>query len=118
MLMEPLTVEQFSVEGQGVLRLRGPLITENLAPFDNAVRREGASTVVLDFTDVPYIDSSGLGSLVKAYVSCQKAGRNLVLSGANKRVMKLLEITNTDQLFLIFSTPWEAIEAIINAGRA
>ena len=102
----------------GMLRLKGPLTTENLALFQNAVRREDTSTVILDLSGVPYIDSAGLGSLISAHVSWQKAGRRVVLSGVNQRVLKLFEITKTEPLFLIFPTPWDAIEALTNAGRA
>lgn len=103
---------------EGILRLKGPLTTSNVPMFDNALRREDAMTMILDLTDVPYVDSAGLGSLISTYVSSLKAGRRLVLSGVNKRVLKLMEITRTESLFLIFPTPWDAIEALTNAARA
>jgi anti-sigma B factor antagonist len=117
---EPLVIERLegAIDGQGVLRLKGPLTTENLSPFQNAVRSENAPTVFLDLSDVPYMDSAGLGSLVSAFVSCHKAGRRVVLSGVNPRVLKLFEITKVESLFLIFPTLWDAIEALTTAGRA
>ena len=115
MYSEPLIIEQSE---DGVLRLKGPLTTENLPLFQNAMRRESGSTMILDLTDVPYVDSAGLGSLVSAYVSHSKAGRRVVLSGVNKRVLKLFEITKIEPLFLIFPTTWDAVEALTNAGRA
>lgn len=120
MSTEPLVIERMEgvVEGQGVIRLKGPLTTENLSSFQNAVRSEPALTVFLDLTDVPYIDSSGLGCIVSALVSSHKAGRRVVLSGVNPRVLKLFEITRVEQLFLIFPTLWDAMEALTTAGRA
>lgn len=117
---DPLIIERLvgAVEGQGVLRLRGPLTTENLSPFQNAVRSENAPTMFLDLSEVPYIDSAGLGSIVSAFISCHKAGRRVVLSGVNPRVLKLFEITKVEPLFLIFPTLWDAIEAMSSAGRA
>lgn len=116
---EPLVIEQLvGTSGQTVLRLKGPLTTENISLFQNAVRREDASTVILDLTNVPYMDSSGLGSLVGTYTSCHKAGRRMVLSGVNERVGRLLEITKTDSLFLMFPSLWEAMEALTGAARA
>jgi len=114
-MVEPLEIEHVD---QGVLSLRGPLTMENVPPFLNAVRRESASTVILDFTGVPYLDSSGLGSLVSAYTSCQKAGRRVALTGVNQRVMKVFEITKVEPIFLMFSTVSEALEALTNAGTA
>ena len=106
MIASPLTVERLgATEAMGVLCLHGPLTMENVLSFLHAVRREEqAESVVLDLTEVPYIDSSGLGSLVNACVSRQKAGRRLALSGVNDRVLRLFEVTRTDSLFLIFST--------------
>src|SRR5438105_9204106 len=105
---EPLQIDRLD---RGVLSLRGPLTMENVSPFLNAVRRESAPTMILDFSGVPYLDSSGLGSLVSAYTSCQKAGRRVALTGVNKRVMKVFEITKVEEIFLMFPTLSDALEA-------
>ena len=120
MSSEDFMVERFGEGGgeQGVLRLKGPLTYQSLSSFQNAVRREDSGTVILDMTEVPYVDSAGLGSLVSTYVSGQKAGRRVVLTGVNDRVLKLFEITRVEPLFLIFPTVWDAIEALTGAGRA
>jgi len=117
---DPLSVERFSGgDGPGVLCLRGPLIKENVYSFQNAVRREeAAETMILDFSEVPYMDSSGLGSLVNAYFSRQKAGRRVALTGVNERVYKLFQITKLEKRFLIFSTIDEAVAAFGGAAEA
>ncbi len=115
MTAEPLEIERLD---EGVLSLRGPLTMENVQPFMNAVRRERAPTMILDFTGVPYLDSSGLGSLVSAYTSCQKSGRRVALTGVNQRVLKVFEITKVEPIFLMFPTVSDALEALTNAGTA
>ena len=112
---EPLEIERVD---QGVLSLHGPLTMENVSPFLNAVRRENASTMILDFSGVPYVDSSGLGSLVSAYTSCLKTGRRVALTGENKRVLKVFEITKVEPIFLMFPTLTDALDALSNAGTA
>jgi len=114
-MAETLQVERLD---QGVLSFRGPLTMENVPPFMNAVRREGAPTMILDFSGVPYLDSSGLGCLVSAYTSFAKAGRRVALTGVNQRVRKVFEITKVEQIFLMFPTLADAIEAFTNAGSA
>lgn len=114
-MAEPFEVERLD---RGVLSFRGPLTMENVPPFLNAVRREGAPTMILDFTGVPYLDSSGLGSLVSAYTSCSKAGRRVAITGMNQRVRKVLEITKIEHIFLMFPTLSDALEAFTNAGTA
>jgi len=104
---------------QPVLALTGPLTAATGAVFQNAMRREApADTLIIDLSEVPYVDSSGLGLLVTAYVTREKAGRKMVLCGVNQRVQRLLEVTRTLNLFLIFSTPEEAISALASAGMA
>jgi anti-sigma B factor antagonist len=121
MMADDLVVQrshQFPLEAE-VIELKGPLTAANASVFQNAMRREEpAETVILDFSEVPYIDSSGLGTLLTAYVTRQKSGRTMVLSGINPRVRKLFDITRTGGLFLIFSTPDEAIAALGGAARA
>lgn len=115
MASEPLQIERVDC---GVLSLRGPLTVENVSAFQNAVRRESAPTVILDFTGVPYLDSSGLGSLVSAYTSCLKTGRRVALTGVNQRVMRVFEITRVEPIFLMFPALPDALEALSNAGTA
>src|SRR5215472_6860259 len=103
MASQPLEVERLD---RGVLSFRGPLTMENVP------------TMILDLSGVPYLDSSGLGSLVSASTSCAKSGRRMALTGVNKRVMKVFEITKVEQIFLMFPTLSDAIEAFTNAGSA
>jgi anti-sigma B factor antagonist len=120
MAVEPLTIERLSAqEGPRVLCLRGPLTLENLPLFQNAIRREeNAPMIIVDLSDVPYIDSSGLGSLVSAYVTRRKATRHIALSGVNERVLKLFETTKVEPLFLIFPTLDDAIAGLTTAAEA
>jgi anti-sigma B factor antagonist len=120
MASEALKVERLFGElgGRGVLRLKGPLTIENLSDFQNAIRRENVPTMILDLTEVPYIDSAGLGSLVSVYVSRHKSGQRMALSGVNGRIINLLEITHVEHLFLIFPSLADAIDALSNQGTA
>ena len=117
---QPLVVERVfpDAAGQGVLALKGPLTSDTLASFQNAIRRETTPTLILDLSQVPYIDSSGLGSLVGVYVSSHKAGQQVVLTGLNERVAHLFEVTRLEPLFLIFPDLDAALEALTNSGNA
>jgi len=119
-MTDPLEIDRSDVfPSQEVLSLRGPLTANNAPTFQNAMRREEpAHTVILDLSDVPYIDSAGLGLLVSAHVSRQKAGRRMVLSGINPRVQRLFEITRVTDLFLIFSSTEEAVAALRGTAQA
>jgi len=117
---QELTVEWFAgvTDDQRVMLLRGPLTLQTSPQFQRALRNENATTVILDLANVPYIDSVGLGSLVSAQVTTQKSGRCLVLTGVNKKVGKVMDITNVRQLFVTFPTTWQAVEALASTGTA
>jgi anti-sigma B factor antagonist len=120
MALQELTVERYEgvAQDQRILLLRGPITVETAPQFDRAVNHEQADTMILDLSDVPYIDSVGLGSLVAAYVSHQKKGRCLVLTGVKPRVRRIMEITKVTEFFVTFGTTWEAVEALANTGTA
>jgi anti-sigma B factor antagonist len=56
-------------------------------------------TIVLDLTDLSYMDSSGLGTLVGLYVSAKRAGKKLKLINLSKRVEELLRLTKLITVF-------------------
>jgi anti-anti-sigma factor len=103
---------------QGVLCLRGPMTAQTVSSFQSAIRYEFAPIVIVDLTEVPYIDSAGLGSLVSAYITCHKSGRQLVLAGVNSRILRLFEITRVESLFLMFPALDDAIAAFLDLAEA
>ena len=54
---------------------------------------------MLDLTDLSYMDSSGLGSIIGLYVSAKTAGTRLEMINLSKRVRELFSITNALSLF-------------------
>ena len=61
----------------------------------------GAKRIVLDFTDLVRMDSSGLGTLVRLYVSAKSAGCSLELNNVGPPIKQLLGITNLWSAFTI-----------------
>jgi anti-sigma B factor antagonist len=97
---EPLTIDDLGVlDGKRALRLSGPLTIATLYKFQDIVRTGSAGSLVLDFTNVAYVDSAGVGALVGAYVRNQKEGHSLTLAGVNQRVRNTLKVTQVDQFF-------------------
>lgn len=62
----------------------------------------GARIVLVDFQDVTFMDSSGLGALVLAFKTLRAADAQLVLCSINEQVRILFELTNMDRVFEIF----------------
>lgn len=55
--------------------------------------------IILDLTDVAYVDSMGLGTLVRIYVSAKGAGSRVELVNLGKQIRELLGITNLLSVF-------------------
>lgn len=99
-----------NVKGQTVLWFKGALTRDNDSLFLSAVRREDSfPTLILDLTGVPYIDSTALGTLVSAYVSRNRMGKQVALSGVSDHVSNTLKITRVESLFPIFPTIEDAL---------
>jgi anti-anti-sigma factor len=66
--------------------------------------RHPASINIFDLTEVPYMDSCGLGLIVGHFVRCQNKGVRFVAAGVSPRVLQLLQTTKTDHLFPLTGT--------------
>jgi anti-anti-sigma factor len=66
-----------------------------------ALREEGHRHVVLDLSDLDFLDAAGLGALVRADRVFRDAGAELVLTGLRPAQRRLLEITGLDRALLV-----------------
>ncbi len=57
--------------------------------------------IVLDFTDLTRMDSMGLGTIVRVYVSCKSVGCQLELINIGKQVRQMLSVTNLISVFAV-----------------
>jgi len=93
-----------SQAGQRVLRLNGALVMTTMFEFQSMVRSDTSNSLIIDFTNVPYVDSAGIGALVGAYVTRQHGGRRLALVGVSERIHNALKVTHVEQFFRFFDT--------------
>ena len=99
-------------EGQRVLHFKGSLNIQTVFTFQDAMKKETGPLIVLDFSDVEYIDSAGLGALVAAHVGAQRAMRKLAFAGMNKQVTALMDMTHVSTLFKTYPTIKDAEAAL------
>ena len=113
--MPPMQPRSFAIEevpglenGPHIFRLRGPLILSTIAEFQTKVRADRSHNLIFDFTNVPYVDSAGIGALAGIYVRHQRDENGLSLVGVNGRVRAVLEIAHIEQFFRFFDSLGEA----------
>lgn len=72
---------------------------------------EGRTNVLLNFRDVSYLDSSGIGQLVRALYSARKSGADLRVVDLNARAQEILRLTNLHTVFRDFPDEQTAIRS-------
>ncbi len=79
---------------------------------------KGQKAIVLNLGEVHYIDSSGVGELVKAHTTMKNQGGQLKLTNLNKRVDDLLQLTRLSAVFDIQKDEASAIRSFGGSSRA
>jgi anti-sigma B factor antagonist len=72
---------------------------------------EGSKKILLNLSDMDYIDSNGLGELVQAYREAQRSDCSLRLLKPQDRVAKTLRLTNLLPMFSVYESEREALDA-------
>lgn len=86
-----------SLSGKFLAGSDGPYLRQKVKDFIDA----GTRKLIIDFSDVPYIDSTGLGFLAGARVTAQNSGTRMVLANINTHVQKILDDVKLSQFFVI-----------------
>lgn len=98
--------------GEQVMVLEGVLNAETATLFRDSARSNASSTLVVDMSRVRYVDSSGLGVLIGAYVSREGNSRRLLLAGLNDRVWDLFRTCKIQDVFTRYPTVADAEQTV------
>ena len=81
----------------------------------NSLLNQGYKKIVLNLAEVPYIDSAGLGEIVRTYTTVSRQGGNLKLLNLTKRITDLLAITKLLTVFETFESENDAVQSFSSA---
>jgi anti-sigma B factor antagonist len=108
-----MTIEERTAGDVTLLDLRGKMTLgegdEILKDKINSLVLQGRKNLVLNFAEVPYIDSAGLGQVVGAYTTVSRQGGSLKLLNLTKKITDLLAIT---KLLTVFETHDNEADAV------
>lgn len=76
-----------------------------------AVRTAGTGPVIVDLSQVPFLDSSGIRALLDGYNTAMVAGGTLTVRGAHGTVARVLEVVGVDQALGVGSVDTEPLDA-------
>jgi len=110
-----MQIEERSAGDVTVLDLKGKMTLgegdELLKDKINSLVQQGRRKVVLNLEGVPYIDSAGLGEIVRTYTTISRQGGSLKLLNLTKRITDLLAITKLLTVFETFEAEGDAIKS-------
>ena len=83
----------------------------------NSLVNQGHKKIVLNLADVPYIDSAGLGEIVRTYTTVSRQGGSLKLLNLTKRITDLLSITKLLTVFETYDSETDAIRSFAASAK-
>ena len=96
-----------------ILRIHGDITGASEAALMDAYATAPASrSVVLDFSDLEYMNSGGIGLLVTLLVRAQRAGQSLHAIGLSEHYRQILALTRLDEAIAIHADEGAALAAI------
>lgn len=110
-----LGITDRQIEGITILDLHGRLVAGDESSDLNdrlaAMLSEGKRNVILNLQHVSFIDSTGLGAMVRSHSTFEKAGGSIKLLHASKRHAELLVLTKLSTVFQVFDDEQAAIDS-------
>ena len=111
-----MTIQERIVSDVAIVRITGRVtLTEGTPEFDDVLQRlvqQGHVRIVLDLADVPYIDSTALGSLLRTHATVSRRGGAMKLLNVKGHVRELLELTRLLAVFEAFDSEADAIASV------
>jgi anti-sigma B factor antagonist len=116
--MDQLTIESLPgrQEGSRILKLTGPFTMNSVFDFQAILRQHPAPVTIIDLSDVPYMDSAALGSILGFHASCQRERRRYACVCVADRIKTLFKVSGVDRLIVTHPTVPEAEDALTNAA--
>ncbi|MGZ4610243.1 MAG: STAS domain-containing protein [Actinomycetes bacterium] len=116
-----LTLSTTAQDGCAVVSVGGEVdlgTATQLGDYAANALQEAGPSLVLDLTDVAFMDSTGLKVLLACHRRAQLAGGALGLAAPTRAVRRVLTVTGLDATFLVRDTVAQAVEAVASARMA
>jgi anti-sigma B factor antagonist len=116
-----MQIEERVVDNVTILDLKGKMTLgegdELLKDKINSLIQQEKKRLVLNLEGVPYIDSAGLGEIVRTYTTVSRQGGSLKLMNLTKRITDLLSITKLLTVFVTYATEADAVRSFQSSAN-
>jgi anti-sigma B factor antagonist len=102
-----------------IIDVSGRLTSFEVGGLRDAIQlllKQGRKDIVLNLSDLQYLDSSGIGELAREYVVVVKQGGQMKVVGLSAKVVEVLKITHLYQVFQDYESEEEALRSFPGAG--
>ena len=110
-----MQIEERAVGNVVVLDIKGKIVLGDgdalLKDKVNSLVNQDRKNILLNLEAVPYIDSAGLGEVVRTYTTVSKHYGALKLLNVTKRIKDLLVITKLETVFETFESESDAVKS-------
>jgi anti-sigma B factor antagonist len=110
-----MQIDERSAGDVMILDLKGKMTLgegdETVRDKINSLVHQGHRKLVLNLEGVPYIDSAGLGEIVRTYTTVSRQGGSLKLLNLTKRITDLLSITKLLTVFETYDNEADAVRS-------
>jgi len=114
--MTDTTVDVVRDGTTAILRIHGEITGGSEPPIMAAYNEVGnAKSIVLDFSQLDYMNSGGIGLLVTLLVRTQRAGQKLLAVGLSEHYRQILALTRLDEAIAIHDDEPSALLAAASA---
>jgi anti-sigma B factor antagonist len=72
----------------------------------------GAKTIILNFSSLDYMNSSGIGLLVTLLIRVRRQGQRLLACGLNDHYRQIFELTRLNEAIQVYPTEQDALAAL------
>jgi anti-sigma B factor antagonist len=110
-----MKIVERQVDDVHILDVHGKIL---IGEGDDALRdavtklvKGGKKKILLNLADVPYVDSAGLGEIVRCYTTVSREGGRLKLVNLTKKIQDLLAITKLLTVFETYDSEPEAVKS-------
>src|SRR5262247_3985665 len=116
-----MQIDERRAGGVVLLDLKGRVMLgegdELLKDKVNSLLSQGNKKIVLNLAEVPYIDSAGLGEIVRTFTTVSRQGGSLKLLNLTKRITDLLSITKLLTVFETYDSEADAVRSFSTSAR-
>jgi anti-anti-sigma factor len=108
------SLELLIEKNKAVLKFDGEVIFDNSNQLkeeakERLKRKEEVNNLIIDLSQVPYLDSSGVGVLLSLFKFMRMRDGNLAIAGSNEKIRRVFEVTKMTEIIPVYNSLEEAI---------